>query len=427
MIALLAMLLAQAASGRVLTLEEAQRAAQERQPQLRAARASTQAAEGRVEQSRAPLLPQLSATAGYERATTNYVFRPGGIIRPGPLDTSWSSINYFDSSATLTQLLWDFGQTSDRWRSTQASARATAGQERAAEQQILLQVRAAFFNAVASKELLAVARETMANQRRHLVQIEGFVHAGTRPPIDLSQAQADFANAEVQVINSDNAYQRSKVLLNQAMGVEGAIDYDVANQALPPQAGEDGALEPLLQAALTARPEMASAGEQVKAQQLLIQSARGAYAPSIALGAGITQGTATGTNYVGWNVAAGVTITWNLFQGGLTNGMVHEAEANLGYAAAQLDVLRQQIGVDVTQALLAIRAAKAAQSAARDALVAQRQRLSLAEGRYQNGSGSVIELGDAQIAEANAAAQAVQTDFQLATARAQLLWALGRA
>ena len=36
-------------------------------------------------------------------------------------------------------------------------------------------------------------------------------------------------------------------------------------------------------------------------------------------------------------------------------------------------------------------------------------------------------LGDAQIAAANAAAQVVQTDFQLATARAQLIWALGRA
>ena len=83
--------------------------------------------------------------------------------------------------------------------------------------------------------------------------------------------------------------------------------------------------------------------------------------------------------------------------------------------------------MDVDQALLAIRAAKAALSSSRDALVAARQRLLLAEGRYQNGSGSVIELGDAQIAAANAAAQVVQTDFQLATARAQLVWALGRA
>ncbi len=273
MIALLAILLAQAPPARVLTLGEAQRVAQERQPQLRAARGSTQAAEGRVEQSRSGLLPQLSAAADYQRATNNFLFRPGVAPRSG-VTTSWSSVDIFDSSVTLSQLLWDFGQTSNRWRSTQASARATADQERSTWLQVVLQVRVAFFNAVASKQLLAVARETLANQRNHLVQIEGFVKEGTRAPIDLSQAQADFANAEVQVINAGNAYQRSKVLLNQAMGVEGPIEYDVASEALPPQAGEDGALDPLLAAALEARPEIASATEQVKAQQLLSKSTR---------------------------------------------------------------------------------------------------------------------------------------------------------
>ena len=426
MIALLALLLAQAAPGRMLTLAEAQRVAQERQPQLRAARGSTEAAEGRVEQSRSGLLPQLSAAADYQRTTSNFLFRQGGVFRQVS-GTSWSTVGFTDSTVTLSQLLWDFGQTSNRWRSTQASARSAADQERSTWQQVTLQVRVAFFNAVAFKELLAVARETLANQRNHLIQIEGFVQAGTRPPIDLSQARADFANAEVQVINADNAYQRSKVLVNQAMGVEGPIDYDVANEALPPQAGEDGALESLLVTALAARPEIASATEQVKAQQLLIQSARGAYGPTISVGASFIQTTETGTNYVGWDVAAGITLTWNLFQGGLTKGMVHEAEGNLGFAAGQLDVLRQQVRVDVDQALLAIRAAKGALASARNALVAARQRLALAEGRYQNGSGSVIELGDAQIAAANAAAQVVQTDFQLATARAQLIWALGRA
>jgi len=425
MIALLAILLAQAAPARVLTLAEAQRVAQERQPQLRAARGSTQAAEGRVEQSRSGLLPQLSASADYQRATNNFLFRPGVAARTG-VATSWSSINVFDSSVTLSQLLWDFGQTSNRWRSAQAFARSASDQERSTWQQVILQVRVAFFNAVANKELLAVARETLANQRNHLAQIQGFVEEGTRAPIDLSQARADFANAQVQVINSTNAYERSKVLLNQAMGLEGPIDYDVANEALPPQPGEDGALDPLLAAALEARPEIASANEQVKAQQHLIQSARGAYAPSISAGATFVSAAETGSNYVGWNAAAGVTLTWNLFQGGLTTGMVHEAEGNLGLAAAQLDVVRQQVRVDIDQARLAIRAAKAALSSAKDALVAARQRLLLAEGRYQNGTGSVIELGDAQIAAANAAAQVVQTDFQLAAARAQLQWAVGR-
>jgi len=55
-----------------------------------------------------------------------------------------------------------------------------------------------------------------------------------------------------------------------------------------------------------------------------------------------------------------------------------------------------------------------------------RERLRLAEERYTLGVGSAIELGDAQVALALAAAQAVQADDKLSTARAQLLRALGR-
>jgi outer membrane protein len=423
--ALLALLLTQVGPAHVLTLAEAERTAQEHQPQLRAARASVEAAEGRVTQSRAGLLPQLAATGGYERTTTNYIFRPGANVIAAPAATSWSSINYFDSSVTLSQLFWDFGQTTDRWRATQASTRASADQERAIVLQVVLQVRTAFFNTVASKELLSVARQTLGNQRVHLEQIEGFVQAGTRPPIDLSQARADFANAQVQVINADNTYQRSKVLLNQVMGVEGPIDYDIASEGLPPQPDEDGSLEPLLARALAARPDIAAATEQVRAQQLLLRSARSGYGPVVSGAAGLVQGTVSGTGYTGWNVSAGVSLTWNLFQGGFTKGIVDEVEANVRFAAAQLDVHKQQVRVDVDQTLLSIRAAKAALSAANDTLVAASQRLSLAEGRYQNGSGSVIELSDAQVFEANAAAQVVQTRYQLATARAQLAWALG--
>jgi outer membrane protein len=425
MIALLAVLLAQALPPGLLTLEAAERLAQQHQPQLRAAHGSTQAAEGRVEQFRSPLLPQLSATGGYLHTTNNFIFRPGVLSRTGAT-TTFDTINYYNSSVSLTQLLWDFEQTTDRWRSTQASARASAQQERVTGNLIIYQVRVAFFNAVAFKDLLEVARETLANQRNHRTQIQGFVQAGTRPPIDLSQAQADFSNAEVVVINADNNYKRSKVLLNQAMGLGGPIDYEIADEWLPPQSDEDSPLSPLLEIALKARPEIAFATEQIKAQQLLIQSARGAYGPTIFANAGFQQGNATGTNYTGWNVNAGVTFTWNLFQGGLTNGFIHEAEGNLVFAAAQLDVQRLQIRVDVDNALLAIRAAKTALASAKNAARAARQRLALAEGRYQNGSGSVIELGDAQVQAANFNAQVVTTEFQLATARAQLEWAVGR-
>ena len=55
-----------------------------------------------------------------------------------------------------------------------------------------------------------------------------------------------------------------------------------------------------------------------------------------------------------------------------------------------------------------------------------RARLLSAEGRYRTGIGNIIELSDAQVAMTAASTKVVSADFQLATARAQLIQALGR-
>jgi hypothetical protein len=112
--------------------------------------------------------------AGGERVASSAYDR--GPLLHGARHGSWRCVH---RSSPGDDGRWDFGQTSQRWRSTEASARA-AEQERAAAEQILLQVRTAFFDAVAYGDLLGVARETLATQRNHLAQIEEFARAGTR-------------------------------------------------------------------------------------------------------------------------------------------------------------------------------------------------------------------------------------------------------
>ena len=46
------------------------------------------------------------------------------------------------------------------------------------------------------------------------------MEVGTRPEIDLLQASADQANAQVALISAQNDYAAASALLNQAMGVE---------------------------------------------------------------------------------------------------------------------------------------------------------------------------------------------------------------
>jgi outer membrane protein len=126
------------------------------------------------------------------------------------------------------------------------------------------------------------------------------------------------------------------------------------------------------------------------------------------------------------NWAAGLALTWPLFQGGLTRSQVAQAEASLQSIDAQRALEELQIRLDVDSARLAVRAAKATISAADEALASAREQLHLAEQRYVTGVGSIIELYDAQVAFTGAAVQSVQARYGLSSARAQLLAALGR-
>ena len=151
-------------------------------------------------------------------------------------------------------------------------------------------------------------------------------------------------------------------------------NYDVADEEAPAIEGEDGPIEPLVTRALELRPDIAALDRQHDSQIKTIRSLRGAYGPSlVASTAGTEKGTQLNSLVPNWNI--GVTLTWPIFQGGLTNGQVHEAQANLEVIDAQLAALRIQIRTLVNQARLAVRAAKSSIGAADDALTNARLQL----------------------------------------------------
>ncbi|HTP49237.1 MAG TPA: TolC family protein [Anaeromyxobacteraceae bacterium] len=412
--------------GGTLSLDQATRTTWQNQPQIVQARANTQAAEARADEARAPLLPQVTGVSyTYERTTSNFTPHPGytPTLALPPL-YSWQTYNYYNFNGTVSQLVWDFGATLDAWRSAKVKALSQRDTERYTELQVLLGVRTAYFTARASKDLVAVARETLANQEAHLRQTEGFVEVGTQPEIALAQSRYNVANARVQLITAENNYVTAKAQLNQAMGVEGPTDYDVATETFAAVSGEDDSNQTLLAQALAHRPDFKSDEEQIDAQRLTVSSVKGTYWPSIGVQFNwVNAGIDPFHTVWNWNVQA--TLNWNIYQGGLTVAQQQEQEANLTSLVAQTDQLRQQVRLDVEQARLAVLAAKASLSAAADALTNAKDLLRLAEGRYEVGIGSIIELSDAQVAETSAAAQRVQADYNLASARAQLLRALG--
>lgn len=429
--------------GPVLHLEDAIQLALKNQPTLKQARAQTEAADARVDGARASALPQVTAIASYQRvrsaaiggrgaATTTGAGGTAGTAGAGTagtpsafVATGSSGVDIFTFGGSATQVIWDFGQTYNRTRAAKRLAAASEATEAVSAKNVVVDVRRSYFAARAQRSLVDVARASIENLQRHLDQIQGFVQVGTRPEIDLAQARTDVANGQLSLINAQNAYATAKAQLGRSIGMLDLTGFEVGDDDLAPVDGEELPVARLTAIAIEKRPETLAAERQVDSYEMSARAYRGSYAPTLSASAGASEtGTSLGSLGPAWNV--GAALTWPIFQGGQTKALVREAEANADAARAQLETTKLQIRLDIQQAQIGIQSAKAARVAADEVVTNARVRLRLAEGRYAQGVGSVIELGDAQLVLTNALAQVVQAQYQLASARADLLAALGR-
>jgi outer membrane protein len=440
------LLLCHLAVADTVTLEQALRTADANQPVLEQQRALARAAWARAGETRAGLLPQVTAGGSVTFQTLNHPANtvisstgtagtPGGTTSQFQTQTPpspWQIYDGINANITASQLIIDGWSTPHRWLALKAAARGQEDTVQSNRVLIAYNVRTAFYNVLAQKALLGVAQESLSNIELHLKQTQGYVDTGVKSQIDLAIAKTNYANAKVALINAENALLTSKAQLNTSIGVERDLDYDVAEAGTTPLSQEALSRAQLLDAALAARPEVQSLKEQIHSDELLVKADYGTFAPTLSAQTGFTEQTGyteankQPLNPFAWNWNAQLVLQWNLFQGLLSVEQVKEARANREAAQAQLEQERQQVKLDVDQGWLALRAAQQALTASGEALESAEEQLHLAEGRYQTGAGSAIELSDAQVARTTAAAQKVQAVFNVAAARAQVQRALGQ-
>lgn len=404
------------------TLEQSLEVARSRHPRLRSAASVVEASAAQQDVTFSPFLPQLGFTLGYQRTTGNVAPRPGQTFGAVP-EPTFDGFNYYSASLTMNQLIWDFGQTLHRWEAAQSTLGAARASLRAVRLEVELGVRVAYVNALAAKALVVVAEENLASEQRHLKQVQAFVAAEARPAVELAKSRALVAAAEAQLIAARGGYDGALSQLRLAMGVSALPGGDPADLPEKP-AGDDGDLDALLAKAVKARPELQALALQEEAQRLITDAARGAYWPTFGLTLAVTDA-GTELTKLGWNMSAGIGLTWNFYQGGLTAAQVRQAEAVLEGLAANVEAAVHGIRAEIAQILIDLRTARGQLAASEEALAQAREQVRLAEGRYAARVGSVIELADAETARANAATNVVVVRFRMALARVRLIRALG--
>ena len=392
------------------TLAECIAIAVDNHPSLKAAGASIDAGSQRVREAVANYLPQVNALYAANRRHSSPAVRTGSQTS-GAL-TNAPTFNFYNTGFNLTQILFDFGQNLNAIRAAQASEQSLAADRSTQLDTVVLNAKQAYFNLLATRRLLAVADETVRQNHKHVEQAEARFTVGLAAKFDVTQTQVQLANAELNQVSARNNVAIARENLRNALGLTGPLDFDIVDtfDLHAVAIGEDQALT----AAYDKRPELQSIHAQQLSATEQIKSLQKNYLPNVT---GTGNYSWSGSDYPlqdNWNIGASVNLS--IFNGGLTTAQVGEQRANLLNLQYNEEVLRQNIALEVRQAVLNLQQAAESIRVSEKGLQQARENLDLAEGRYNTGVGNIIELTDAQASLTTAEANYVQALYSYKTA-----------
>src|SRR5438552_4762564 len=402
----------QPAPGRVLTLDECIAIALEAQPRIQATLADYAAARFRVNQSLAPLLPQLSGLVSASRSESTSVTTT---LAGRNIDSIQSRQfgDTFLAQVQLSQLLFDFGKTLAATDASRKLAEVAVEDVELQRQLIALAVKDAYTNTLFSQRLIRVQEQAVERAELNLRSAKGFFDVGTRPKSDVARAEVDVANARVDLIRARNALRTAIVALNIAM----AIDVDSPTQIVDNLIYQPVTLDrQLLRAdSLRQRPEYRQAKLRAAAAEALERQTFRNFFPDVT-GSGAYGGAQPQFNE-SWS--ATLSLNWSLFDGGNRIARYQEAKANVEGARARVKSTELDIIQNVEQAEIAVEEAQERILAAQTLVASAQENFRLAQGRFDAGVGTILELTDAQLAltqAQNTESQAL-ADYRIALAR----------
>jgi outer membrane protein len=310
--------------------------------------------------------------------------------------------------------LYDFGKTSSAVKVQDLNTRSSRFDLRNTQDQVVFNVKQAYHNSLLAIRSRDVATASVTNFEKHLEQARGFFEVGTKPRFDVTKAEVDLSNAQLNLIKAENQARLSRVTLNNAMGLPEVPDY--ALQDILSFIKYELPFDAALQKAYTERADLQSLIQKKESSKESINLARKGYFPVLNGSAGYYY---TGTDFPladGWNY--GLNVTAPIFSGFLTKYQVAEAQANYDATSATERSLRLSIYSQVQQGYLLLRQASESIATSEVAVRQAKENVDLATGRYQAGVGSPIEVTDALTALSNAevAYASALTDYKNAQA-----------
>ncbi|MGB9236260.1 MAG: TolC family protein [Terriglobales bacterium] len=387
-----------------LTVKDAEALALRNNPAISVARLSVLASEQVTREVRSNLWPQAYANLTAVDAENNSRITAGALNNPTVYARAAGGF-------TVSQLITDFGHTTNLAAGARLQAKADAQNAVATKEDVLLAVDQAFYNALQTHAVLRVAEQTVASRQLLSDQVSALTKSKLKSDLDLSFANVNLAQAKLLYLDALNNDKASAAALSAILGYSTLGAFELVNDTdplAPPPAGVD----PLIAEAFAKRPEILGLEFQSESAEKLHQAAHDEFYPTIrALGV-LGDSPVRDDRIYGPYAAAGVNVEIPVFNGFLYSAKSREADLRTQATRQRLIDLRNRISRDVRTSWLAAITAFDRVTVSEQLLAEANQALDLAQTRYKLGLSSIVELSQAQLQQTQAEIGSAQAGYQ---------------
>jgi len=410
------------------------------------ARADLEASRGLVIETRAVALPNLSANARYAYTDPNAIqqfpFTSGRSILTngdGTFTTNGAGNNFkvpnqsWNAGFQLVQNIYTGGRLMSALRAAKLQKEQSMFQYQSAVADALLATRVAYYDVLVGEQQITVHEASVTLLTQELEDQQRRFDAGTVPRFNVLQAEVAVANARPPLINAKNQYRIAKNNLCNLLGLN-----------LPKSVWEDVPLKlsdkldadpyevklPLAIAqALERRTELKALERTEGLQRENVINAKAGYKPTVQAFAGYTWqssefSTDLAREFDGWEV--GGQLSWNIFDGLATHGRVIQAKAQLEHAKADVDDRSRQIELEVRTDYSTLIEAQETLESQQKVQEQAEEALRLAKARADAGTGTRLDVLNAETQLTQARTTQVQALHDYDVARARFERAIGQ-
>ncbi len=392
-----------------LTLEQCIRVALENQPSIGASQGAILTAESEYTQVLGSRFPQVQLEAG--AYFTNTTIQSSGSIAPTSTIAPQKGLNFVPSiRMTVKQPIYDFGRTQKSLESKNKLIKVAELYSESNKDDVSLNVKIAYYNYALAQHILRINQERVEQSQKHLDRAKGFFEVGKFPESEVSKAELEVANSELDLVDARGKARLAKVTLNSAMGIteisDDPSDYVLATEVTFTPFSAN--LKESINQALQSRKEITASEMRIFAWRSALSAAKNQsfYHPIIAASASLgpytIQKDPLSPQEVRFGYNFGINFAFPIFQGLSVRAEIAEAQGGIRTATSQANIIKQRTIQEVQERYFSVKFAEERYKASEKLVIQGDRNLALAEGRFITGVGSAIEITDANYSLANA-------------------------